>query len=142
MSGEDSEITILLKILGWTQYYQTNLLIQHFITSNRLNWKYYLKLRRGLGATAIYMNLYRSLLSHKLTGIKYHHKPWWQELLSDIGAIIKDPLAVMAYVCGMHEGNYRIAMLHYHIGKLREHLIVGSEIDRINEYLWSKYASQ
>lgn len=57
-SGGDTEICLLLANAGHKIYLDTSLTFKHFLSSNRLKWSYYLKLRRSFGKAAAYLQLY------------------------------------------------------------------------------------
>ena len=61
-SGGDTEISMLVKIAGYTIYLDSSLTFKHYISSNRLQWSYYLKLRRSFGRAAAYLQLYNAAL--------------------------------------------------------------------------------
>lgn len=52
-SGEDYELCKALKIAGWEVLFSPRLKLRHFITAPRLNWKYLLKLNRGISHSII-----------------------------------------------------------------------------------------
>ncbi len=57
-SGGDTEICLLFKYKGYKIYFDSSLKFKHYISSNRLEWKYYLKLRRSFGNAMSYLQLY------------------------------------------------------------------------------------
>ncbi|MFZ3071322.1 MAG: glycosyltransferase [Anaerolineaceae bacterium] len=131
LSGEESEVLLLFRLFGWNLYFDKNLKIQHYMPSHRLTWKYHLQLRRGLGATSLYLDLYRSLLPWMETGKLPDHIPWLKAILIDSGKLLQDPLAVLASPLARSEGNYRVALGQFHLGKLRERYRRGPELDRV-----------
>ena len=48
-SGGDTEICMRLRKAGYKIYLDEDLTFKHFLTSNRLKWKYYLQLRKAFG---------------------------------------------------------------------------------------------
>jgi glycosyltransferase involved in cell wall biosynthesis len=48
-SGEDIELCILIRKLGYLIYLDTTLTFKHALSMNRLTWRYYLKLRKSFG---------------------------------------------------------------------------------------------
>jgi len=61
-SGGDSEISLLMNLAGQKIYLDTSLRFKHFLTAKRLDWKYYLRLRRSFGKANAYLNLYDKAL--------------------------------------------------------------------------------
>lgn len=57
-SGGDTEICILVKKSGYKIYLDNSLTFKHFLSSYRLQWGYYLRLRRSFGKAAAYLQLY------------------------------------------------------------------------------------
>lgn len=64
-SGGDTEICLLLANAGHKIYLDTSLIFKHFLSSNRLEWSYYLRLRRSFGKAAAYLQLYEPLPERK-----------------------------------------------------------------------------
>jgi glycosyltransferase involved in cell wall biosynthesis len=58
LSGGDTEISILIKKSGYNIYFDSSLTFKHYLTSNRLQWNYYLRLRRSFGKASAYLQLY------------------------------------------------------------------------------------
>lgn len=63
-SGEDIEMCFLVKEAGYDILFDDSLLFHHFLTSKRLTWSYYLKLRSSFGSANSYIQLYT--LDHSL----------------------------------------------------------------------------
>ncbi|MEO5892038.1 MAG: glycosyltransferase [Ferruginibacter sp.] len=61
-SGGDTEICMIFRNNGYKIYLDSSLTFKHFLTSDRLNWKYYLKLRRSFGKANAYLQLYNNEL--------------------------------------------------------------------------------
>lgn len=138
-SGEESELLILFRMAGWSLYYDPNIMIQHYMPSQRLNWKYYLKLRRGLGASSIYINLYKKILTTLEKSEKNQNHPWWKELWKNFIEIIKDPIAIIASISGKFEGNYRIMRINFLVGSLIERIKLTQKLDNYYKILFERY---
>lgn len=61
-SGGDSELSLLINLAGKKVYLDTALTFKHFLPAKRLEWKYYLKLRRSFGKADAYLKLYNKVL--------------------------------------------------------------------------------
>lgn len=60
LSGEDSEICLLIMFLGYDLYYDDRLQFIHFITANRLSWKYCVSMiSSGHAIPQVYFDFYR-----------------------------------------------------------------------------------
>ncbi len=136
MSGDESELLLLMKMCGWDIYYDDHIQIQHYMTEERLNWHYYLKLKQGLGATKVYLDLYRGLLAWVRGGIPTQKINWRSITWSTFINLIKDPLALGASLLGnSFEGNYRVSMVHFYLGEFLERIQLGKKIETIQEKL-------
>lgn len=59
LSGEDSELCLLAKYMGYDLYYDERLQFTHYITASRLQWSYCVKLLcEGLACPQIYFAMY------------------------------------------------------------------------------------
>lgn len=142
MSGEESEVLLLIQLAGWSIYYDPTLQIQHFMPSARLKWSYFLRLKKGVGATAIYLNMYRKLVSILKNNQEYSRRSWFAEILLTLLDILKDPAAMAAALLGMLEGNNRIAQFYFKWGALSERVKQGPRLDTIYDQLYSKYIKE
>lgn len=61
-SGEDIELFYALRMAGWQLWQEPGLFFYHFISKNRLNWKYLLRVHVGFGASAPVLYIYRYFL--------------------------------------------------------------------------------
>lgn len=57
-SGGDTEICVLVKNAGYKIYLDHSLTFKHFLPGDRLQWSYYLKLRKSFGKATAYLQLY------------------------------------------------------------------------------------
>ncbi len=78
-SGGDSELCLLICLTGNKIFLDTSLVFQHFMTKDRMNWKYYLRLRRSFGKANAYLELYNRVY-HK-NGESVELNPLGQYLL-------------------------------------------------------------
>ncbi|MBC6367482.1 hypothetical protein DDT91_11835 [Algoriphagus sp. AK58] len=58
--GEDSELSLLARILGYRLYYQDTLVFKHFMPKERIDWKVAIKYYRGFGSTKPYYIFYKN----------------------------------------------------------------------------------
>ena len=136
LSGDESELLLLMKMCGWDIYYDDQIQIQHFMTEERLSWQYYLKLKRGLGATKVYLDLYRDLLAWVRGGTPIQKVNWVSLTWSTFTRLIKDPLAIIASLAGKSfEGNYRVSLVHFYLGELLERIHLGKNLEIIQDNL-------
>ena len=57
-SGEDTEVCIVTKQLGYLLYYDSRLKYFHCIPKSRLKWDYLIKLLRGFSSSHVYFEIY------------------------------------------------------------------------------------
>lgn len=62
LRGDDSELCLRLRLMGWKLWYENTLRLGHFLSANRLNWDYVLRCRRGGGHAHFVIKMYRDLL--------------------------------------------------------------------------------
>ncbi len=139
-SGEDSEICYLLRILGWKLYFFPSLTLKHFIPKEKLTWNYLCQLKRGFGAASLPLMMYRRIYQYRRTGTRQQTNPWWQEILRDTWAVMKQPAVLGATLFNLYEGNNHILNMHALLGRLAERLRLLQRIDAIEKTLWKKYA--
>ncbi|MGZ3757421.1 MAG: glycosyltransferase [Mucilaginibacter sp.] len=63
-SGEDSEICLRIRLLGYKIRYSPNLKFSHFLPDERLTWSYLKKLHVGLAKTFVIIDLYNQALTN------------------------------------------------------------------------------
>jgi glycosyltransferase involved in cell wall biosynthesis len=61
--GEDTEWCYLLLLYKYEIWYSSKLIFKHHLTNNRLNWSYYLKLKKGIASGAGLLFGYHFLLN-------------------------------------------------------------------------------
>jgi glycosyltransferase involved in cell wall biosynthesis len=64
-SGEDYELCLSIRLLGYKLWYDERLRFQHFITPNRLTWKYFQSLRKNIAYSSINIMPYFHEISNK-----------------------------------------------------------------------------
>ena len=114
LRGEDSEICLRAKLLGWELWYEPSLRLRHRIAPARLNWDYVLDARRGGGRADTVLLLLGELveglrpLSFEMRSVAL--REWWQEWWKNLGPLERintegDPLALRkAYLEGLTAG--------------------------------------
>lgn len=64
VSGEDVEWCFLIQLLGYEIWYDHRLKFQHEMPSDRMNWEYYLRLKKGIAKGTIRLLPYGCLLKN------------------------------------------------------------------------------
>ena len=63
--GEDTEISLKCRLMGWKAYYDSSLSLLHNLPSNRLTWDYICRARKGGGYARLILMIYQRLLHKK-----------------------------------------------------------------------------
>ncbi len=85
-AGEDSEICFALRLAGWRLWYDKRLTLQHYLPTDRLEWRYLRRLHRGFGASLAVLGIYLRILqpaAHRLHCLR----GWW--LIETVGCFYK-----------------------------------------------------
>lgn len=141
LSGEDSEILLLFKLMGLSLYYDPKLKIRHYMTTGRLKWKYYLRLKKSLGASSVYLDIYKVVIDHIRRGEKPKPNPWVKELMTSFKKMMQDPLALIAGLLNIKQGNFRIVSAYFHLGRFTQILKIGRDFEILHTILYNRYAS-
>lgn len=142
-SGEDTELQILLRMTGWELHYQDDLQFRHYMPAYRLTRQYFKKFRQGLGATSVYLNLYRKYQKEEMS-VSFEHCNSWQSLIKQsFWRVLGDPLALVASFFPRYTANHRIAKFWSHQGEFLERFRIGSELQQTqrNLYEWLDIAT-
>jgi glycosyltransferase involved in cell wall biosynthesis len=93
-AGEDTELCFALRASGWKFWYDSELLLRHFIPETRLQWSYALALKRGIGGSSALFDLYLFALNGPpFSGYPGWKKKWSFQLLKALGRFIQIALA-------------------------------------------------
>jgi glycosyltransferase involved in cell wall biosynthesis len=136
LAGDDTELQALYKLTGWEVHYQDDLTFDHYMPTHRLSFDYFRDLRKGLGASAVYLNLYR----YYLAAVRKNEEPerlnWFKPLLRSFLAVLSDPLAILASPMPKFASNYRVAKYWSKLGEFRERLGLRAELNSIQTDLY------
>lgn len=69
-SGGDTEISMLVKDAGYKIYLDTSLTFKHFLAGERLQWNYYLNLRKSFGKANALLQLYKERITNNNQPVK------------------------------------------------------------------------
>ncbi|MFA6276975.1 MAG: glycosyltransferase [Pedobacter sp.] len=70
-AGEDSEICIRIRLIGYQVLYSPDLKFKHFLPANRLTWSYLLKLHKGFARSFVILDIYKKALNKEEIGSFY-----------------------------------------------------------------------
>jgi glycosyltransferase involved in cell wall biosynthesis len=66
MAGEDTELCILIKSIGYSIYFDHSLTYLHKLNETRISWKHLLMLKIGFTRSQVYFEFYKMYLTNKL----------------------------------------------------------------------------
>lgn len=64
MAGEDTELCILGKQLGYSIYYDSRLRYYHYIPQSRISWKSLIRLWEGFSKSHVYLGMYEAYFNY------------------------------------------------------------------------------
>lgn len=71
-SGGDVELCLAVQLLGYELHYEERLKFDHFIEAHRINWDYYLRLKKGISQSFPLLESYRIYEFENLRSFKSH----------------------------------------------------------------------
>lgn len=137
-SGGDSELCYALRLAGWKIRYDEKLKLKHFITKERLSWKYLRKLSRGFGAQKVNFDPYLKVFDGTTP------ESWRSQALKLIGKLRGYGFRKLLKV-NQKEGDPEILRLEKTLGRLNELLKIRGEYNKrivsIRNAKWRKIFS-
>lgn len=129
-SGGDIELCYALRLAGWKIWYEPELKIRHFISKERLSWKYLRKLSRGFGAQKVDFDAYLKALD----GVDDPEISWHLQSVRLIRKIRGYGFRKLIRFKDTSEGDADILRMEKSIGRLTELLkIRGNYTKRIRQ---------
>lgn len=136
LSGDDTELQILLRLIGWDLHYQDDLIFRHFMPKERLSRNYFKRLRKGLGITSVYLSLYRKYQKHLKDQSEPLFQSWHSLLFKSFLKIISDPPAIVASLLPQYTANFRVVKFWSQYGEFIERLHLGSDLEKTRDHLY------
>ncbi len=94
-SGEDSELSYAVRLIGYDLYYNPNLKFKHIMSQNRLTFSYLTRLSSAFGRAYVVIELYRAVLfSVPSSKPVFTYNPYLSIILS-----VKNLLKTIAFYC-------------------------------------------
>ena len=156
--GEDTELCFALVLAGWHLWYEPQLELQHFLTADRLNWRYLRKLRRGGGKATLGFDPYRFAFEILKQPCKisfwwkvwpYSHERqlqhiWLLQLLVAIKDVLAHPIALTRALLFSMEGDMDTLRVESRIGRVTELLAskatYANNISNVKDAIWIQKA--
>ncbi|MEO1350626.1 MAG: glycosyltransferase [Cyanobacteria bacterium J06635_15] len=157
--GEDTELCFALVLAGWHLWYEPRLQLRHFLTADRLHWRYLRKLRRGGGRATLGFDPYRFALetcdrNHRITFWWEVNQPsaqqpiqpiWRQQFLTALRDLLSRPRVLVQSLIWPMEGDKNALKVETQIGRLtelfRERDTYDVNIKAVREAAWRKEVS-
>ena len=116
--GEDTELTMALRLSGWKLRIDRRLRLQHFMPSHRLQWMYLRGLQRHYSASIVVLDAYsKHSLSLGPGFRRWLSERWWYQLGKSVRRIAKWPSAVTAALLSTGEGRNEIIEVEEQFGR-------------------------
>jgi cellulose synthase/poly-beta-1,6-N-acetylglucosamine synthase-like glycosyltransferase len=131
--GEDIELFAAVRRLGWKLDINDRLRMQHFLPSERLNWKYVLRLAREGAASAVVLEAYHWAGKEPSPGIigSLKQKWWWQFGRSLLALVKNHGISSLVTVRSRREGDPKAFVVQMHLGYLAGLLHLRSRFEAI-----------
>jgi glycosyltransferase involved in cell wall biosynthesis len=116
--GEDTELTLALRLSGWDLRIDPRLRLQHFMSARRLRWEYLRKLLRSYGASHVALDAYteHSLFLRKGPR-RWLSERWWYQLGKTGLRLARHPGATLAALCEDSEGRNEVIQVEEQFGR-------------------------
>lgn len=129
-SGGDSEFCYALRLAGWKIWYDPKLKLKHYISQERLAWKYLRKLNRGFGAQKVDFDPYLKVFEEGLNDNKNSKKQNWQtEALMLIKKLRGYGFRKLIKFNSSPEGDSDILRIEKSLGRLQKLLKIRGKYD-------------
>lgn len=116
-SGEDSELCLAIRLLGWRLWFDHALRILHYMPEGRLQWSYARRLYRGSGASTVYLDPYWFVL-RKGKGLRSRLSSTWIWQFTRSVVDLSRRAAVLTRALRSNcEGDYQVLELEAAIGR-------------------------
>lgn len=140
-SGGDSEKCYALRLAGWKIWYDESLKLKHYISRERLNWKYLRKLNRGFGAQKVDFDPY-IMAFQKTNGSNDNSLKWHRQTIKLFKKLRGYGFRKLLNMKSANEGDKEILRIEKTIGRINELLKIRSEyevrIRSVKEARWRK----
>jgi glycosyltransferase involved in cell wall biosynthesis len=107
--GEDTELTMALRLSGWQLRVDPRLRLQHFMPEQRLKWMYLRRLQRGHNASWTLLDAYsKHNLSANPGPKRWISESWWYQLGRSLASLIRNPRALVTALALDAEGSAEV----------------------------------
>lgn len=138
LAGGDTEIQMMLRLFGWEIHYQDNICFDHYMPAKRLSLEYFRNMRQGMGASSVYLGIYRNVLKSHFSGALLPKINWEEALQNSKRRTLSDPLAAGASLFPRFASNHRVASFWSNLGEYKERKRLKADFDEVQAkvYQW------
>jgi len=119
LSGGDSEISAALQLVGWHQWYDERLELQHFVPQNRLRWEYVRRVVRGSGISSVLLLPYASALRAAKPTLSARIRQSWPWLVqAALRQLVQSTPAALRMLRTANEVSHEQLQVEWRIGRI------------------------
>lgn len=109
-AGEDVELCYAVQLLGYKLYFEDRLRFVHRIENHRLDWQYYLKLKKGISSNFPILDSYKIEQFRNIAEFK--HYLWW-ELWTTLKGWVKSGFLIFLKKEKINQVNLAVAKVKF-----------------------------
>jgi glycosyltransferase involved in cell wall biosynthesis len=117
-AGEDTELTLRLRLAGWKLWYEPSLHFRHYLPTTRLTWSYARRLYRGSGEAAALLTPYAAVLESGSRSPQELRKTWEWQFLQTVRHLLARPDRFLRAASSGCEGDMDILGVEQLYGRL------------------------
>ena len=141
LGGEDTELTLALRLSGWKLSIDARLRLQHFMPSQRLQWSYLRRLGRNYGSSHVLLDPYSEYNLCLQPGFRrWLSERWWYQLSRSFMKIANRPTVLLAALSSPGEGRNGVINVERQFGRviglLRLRTQYGAARSEVREAPW------
>jgi glycosyltransferase involved in cell wall biosynthesis len=132
-SSGDIEIGCAIRLAGWKIRIEPRLQLQHYMTPNRLQWRYLRRLAKSIGESNPIIDAYLADQSEPANLINRLRLRWWAHFAKESISLVcsLSPLKVIKSRFHEMEGDDQVAKIELRLGRLIGLLRLRSKYDQI-----------
>ncbi len=131
-SGEDLEMGYMIRLMGYELFFSPKLHFKHLMATNRLDWEYLKKLKRGFGSSAVYHGFYKNRLYPNTFRTKIRNI-WFTEFVANFVIALAKSVLFLPYSIFDKEGSKKVASWQYSLGRINELWNLRNDYQKINK---------
>lgn len=113
-SGEDTELCLALRLLGWRLWSEPSLTLRHYMPASRMQWSYLRSLLRASGASTPHLDPFYAVLNQWRPAALI----WQWQALRVLRQLARSPLRLLLSRFGECKGDPEVLELEAQLGRL------------------------